>query len=58
MLRLRAAVPKAAIHENRHSLAAEYEIGFAENARVPPPARDLVGAEKRDEAKFGVAVSA
>jgi hypothetical protein len=53
-----AAVPKAAVHKHGDPLAAEDEIGFAENGRVPPPSGDAVFAHQRNEAEFRRAVPA
>lgn len=55
---LRAAVPKAPIHEQDDTLFAEDEIGPAENHRMPPPAGDAVSAEQFCHRQFGGLVPA
>lgn len=42
---LRAAVPKAAVHEHREAMLWKHKIGIPEHASVATPASDVVTAE-------------
>lgn len=53
-----AAVPKAAIDENHHSLAAKHEIGFAQQSDAASPPGNGVSAKQGNHPKFCVFVAA
>jgi hypothetical protein len=53
-----AAVPEAAVHEDRDALLGENEVGASGDFGVAAPAGDFVFAEKADEDEFGGFVAA
>lgn len=56
MFRLRAAVPEAAIHEDRDPFLSKDKVRLAEELLIPPPAGDSSRAKQRDQAQLGVLV--
>ena len=53
-----AAMPEAAVHEDRDLLVPPGEIGFAGEREMPPPAAEAEKAEGGGEAEFGSLVTA
>jgi hypothetical protein len=53
----RAAVPKAAVHENGDSEAGKGEVGLAKVCLVPAPTGDPMQAENFNQGEFGIFVS-
>lgn len=52
-----AAVPEAAVDEDREFQFGKNKVWFAEQRSVSPPACDAVRTENRDQTQLGVAIS-
>jgi hypothetical protein len=46
---LRATMPETTVNENGKTLGAENEIGMAPKRLMPPPARNVGGAQNGDK---------
>lgn len=49
---LGTSMPEAAVHEDRHPLLAEAEVGFPWELQMPPPSRDAFLTEELHQHPF------